>query len=358
MAVGQHGMRLRVEEVAVPDAQQAQQQRRVGLERRSAEVLVDEVEAGEHLAEAVRRRWRPSGRARWPSRRSSARRPSPRTRTCCPCRCRTPRPSRRSSTPPRSAWRPRSRRRPSPSSSQSRAAVALVMVSIVVKVFEATTNSVSAGSRSRTASCRSAPSTLETKRKSMSRCVYGRSASYAIFGPRSEPPMPMLTTVLIRLPVWPRPVAVAHLGREERHPGEHRVHLAARRSRRRLVTAAETGVRSAVCRTARSSVTLIFSPSNMASRSRATPVAAANSPQQPQRVVGDQVLGEVQVQVAHLEVRTARRAARPWRRGRADVSRRTPHGAWPARAIRAADRAGCGLLRSSADLHRSLGSGA
>ena len=52
----------------------------------------------------------------------------------------------------------------SPVSSQSRAEVALVMVSMVVKVLEAMMNSVSAGSRSRTASCRSAPSTFETKR--------------------------------------------------------------------------------------------------------------------------------------------------------------------------------------------------
>ena len=56
------------------------------------------------------------------------------------------------------------RRRRSPASSQSRAEVALVIVSMVVKVLEATMNSVSAGSRSRTASCRSAPSTFDTNR--------------------------------------------------------------------------------------------------------------------------------------------------------------------------------------------------
>ena len=42
---------------------------------------------------------------------------------------------------------------------------ALVIVSSVVKVFEETTKSVSAGSRSRVASAKSVPSTLETKRK-------------------------------------------------------------------------------------------------------------------------------------------------------------------------------------------------
>ena len=58
---------------------------------------------------------------------------------------------------------------PSPASVQSRALWALVIVSSVVKVFEQTTKSVSAGSRSRVASTKSVPSTLETKRKVISR---------------------------------------------------------------------------------------------------------------------------------------------------------------------------------------------
>ena len=58
---------------------------------------------------------------------------------------------------------------PSPASAHSRAVWALVIVSSVVKVFEQTMNSVSAGSRSRVASTKSVPSTLETKRKVMSR---------------------------------------------------------------------------------------------------------------------------------------------------------------------------------------------
>ncbi len=62
-------------------------------------------------------------------------------------------------------------------SSQLRAEVALVMVSMVVKVLEAMMNSVSAASRSRVASCRSAPSTLETKRTVSSRSVKDRSTS-------------------------------------------------------------------------------------------------------------------------------------------------------------------------------------
>ncbi len=53
---------------------------------------------------------------------------------------------------------------PRPSSSQRRAVCAFVIVSWVVNVLDATTNRVSAGSRSRTASVKAVASTLETKR--------------------------------------------------------------------------------------------------------------------------------------------------------------------------------------------------
>ena len=56
---------------------------------------------------------------------------------------------------------------PSPASDQSRAVWALVIVSSVVKVFDETMNSVSDGSRSWTASAKSVPSTLDTKRNVM-----------------------------------------------------------------------------------------------------------------------------------------------------------------------------------------------
>ena len=90
---------------------------------------------------------------------------------------------------------------PRPASDHARAVCALVMVSSVVNVFEETMKSVVAGSRSRVASAKSVASTLETKRNVMSRALYAFSASYAITGPRSEPPMPMLTTLRMRLPV-------------------------------------------------------------------------------------------------------------------------------------------------------------
>ena len=53
---------------------------------------------------------------------------------------------------------------PNALSSQARAVRAFVIVSSVVNVLDATMNSVSAGSRSRVFSSKSAPSTLETKR--------------------------------------------------------------------------------------------------------------------------------------------------------------------------------------------------
>ncbi len=66
---------------------------------------------------------------------------------------------------------------PSAPTSHSRALRALVRVSRVVKVFDETMNNVAAGSRSRVASSRSAPSTLETKRKTRLRSLTWRSAA-------------------------------------------------------------------------------------------------------------------------------------------------------------------------------------
>ena len=60
---------------------------------------------------------------------------------------------------------------PSAASDHSRALRALVIVSSVVNVFDAITNSVSAGSRSCVFSMKSVASTLETKRTVRSRSV-------------------------------------------------------------------------------------------------------------------------------------------------------------------------------------------
>ena len=92
---------------------------------------------------------------------------------------------------------------PSFSTSQSLAAPALDIVSWVVKVFEATMKSVCSAFTSRRVSARWVESTFETKKNFMLRFEYGVSAMFAMTGPRSEPPMPMLTTYLMRLPVNP-----------------------------------------------------------------------------------------------------------------------------------------------------------
>ena len=65
---------------------------------------------------------------------------------------------------------------PSPSTSHCRAARAFVSVSRVVNVFEETTNSVVAGSRSSTASVTSVGSMLETNRRVNERSLKARSA--------------------------------------------------------------------------------------------------------------------------------------------------------------------------------------
>jgi hypothetical protein len=68
------------------------------------------------------------------------------------------------------------------------------MVSWVVKVLEATMNSVRVGSSRRSTGVMSCPSTLETKCRRRPGWHQASSAGTAICGPRSEPPMPMLTT--------------------------------------------------------------------------------------------------------------------------------------------------------------------
>ncbi len=59
-------------------------------------------------------------------------------------------------------------------------------------------NSVDAGSEVASTAAMSAPSTLETNDERSRGCVNASRALVAIAGPRSEPPMPMLTTCVIR----------------------------------------------------------------------------------------------------------------------------------------------------------------
>ena len=79
------------------------------------------------------------------------------------------------------------------------------------------------------------------------------------------------------------------------------------------------GARSATCRTARSSVTLIFWPLNMASIRSAQAALLGQPEEEPERLVGDAVLGVVEVEAGGL----GGQALAP-RRGR---RRRAPAGA-------------------------------
>jgi hypothetical protein len=88
--------------------------------------------------------------------------------------------------------------------------------------------------------------------------------------------MPMLTTLRMRLPVWP-----------SQAPDRTRSAKSAMRSRTSWTsgttsvpstsTTAARGARRATCSTARPSVTLIFSPANIASRSSVTSAVRARS---------------------------------------------------------------------------------
>ena len=163
LLVGKDADRLRAEEVVVPDREQAHDHRQVAFERRGAEMLVDRVEPVEHRAEVLRAD-RDHGRK--PDRRVhrvASADPVPEAEHVLRVDAELASPRRRWSRPRRNVSRSPSRRR-SASRLHFRALCALVMVSSVVKVFEEMMNSVSAGSRSRVASTKSVPSTLETKR--------------------------------------------------------------------------------------------------------------------------------------------------------------------------------------------------
>ena len=177
---------------------------------------------------------------------------------------------------------------PSFSSSQARAVCALVIVSWVVKVLEATMKSVRSGSRrlQRLGDVRAVDVGDEVRRAARPAST-GAAPRSTMTGPRSEPPMPMLTTSVIVLPVWPfhSPAADA--------VGE-RAHLARARALTSGITSLPSTrigrfdrLRSATCSTARSSVTLIFSPANIRSRQPSTLGLLREGEQELHRLVGD-----------------------------------------------------------------------
>ncbi len=123
------------------------------------------------------------------------------------------------------------------------------MVSTVVKVLEAMMNSVRAGSSRRRVSARWAASTFDTKCK-RGPSWYGAKAAVTMAGPRSEPPMPMLTTSVI----WPAARMVSAKVQKARSVAA----TSGITSAPSVAIGGLGGARSAVCRTARFSVVLIL----------------------------------------------------------------------------------------------------
>mmetsp|Transcript_2407 Transcript_2407/g.8592 ORF Transcript_2407/g.8592 Transcript_2407/m.8592 type:complete len:265 (-) Transcript_2407:14-808(-) len=136
-----------------------------------------------------------------------------------------------------------------------RALVAFVIVSCVVNVLLATMKSVVSGERCFTVVARCVPSILLTKCTLML-LEYGSRASQTIFGPRSLPPMPMLTTSVMALPVYPF-----------HSPERTDLQKAAIRSRTSKTSGCPkpVGWRRATWSTALSSVLLMGSPENILS---------------------------------------------------------------------------------------------
>ena len=164
------------------------------------------------------------------------------------------------------------------SRSHVRALRAFVSVSSVVKVLETTIKSVVSGSRPRVFSTKSEGSILDTKRAVMSVSAYGRSASYTITGPKSEPPIPILTMVFIDFPVMP-----FHLPERTRSQKAY-ILSSVRRTSATVSWPSTTNVpiwsagrRSAVCKTARSSVVLTCFPLYISARRSSRPTSRASS---------------------------------------------------------------------------------
>jgi hypothetical protein len=158
-------------------------------------------------------------------------------------------------------WRPMSSPAPPSASNQRRAEWALVMVSTVVKVLDAIRNTVLRGCRRFRQAASSWPSTLLTKCRRLPESANASSASTAICGPRSEPPMPMFTTSVM--------AGSARRVSAKSSIASSVLCTSLSRGCSAGVTAspgADRGQRSRVCSTARPSVVLMASPANIASR--------------------------------------------------------------------------------------------
>ena len=159
------------------------------------------------------------------------------------------------------------------------------MVSMVVKVLLAIRKTVLSAFRCDSLAASSWPSTLLTKCRRLppragSELAKASSASTAICGPRSEPPMPMFTTSVMAesLRNCSAKASMAFSVECTLACSAALLWTAADAPELVAVCTVSTGDRGGflnkVCHTSRCSVVLIFSPANMASRCSTTPHCA------------------------------------------------------------------------------------
>ena len=230
--------------------EQPQEHGHVAVERRGAEVLVHLMEAGQHLARSARARSRSSSTGRSPSPSSSGRRPSPRTGTCCSASMPN---LATSSAFVETATKCLATAASSPPRPRSNHARAVLRVRHRLEGRERLRGhdeerlrGVEVARRLDEVGAVDVRHEAERPRPPLK----ARSASYAMTGPRSDPPIPMFTTLRIRRPCDP-PRAVPHAPRRTRPSG--RAPRARRRPRRgpaprsaaRAARAARRGARRA-----------------------------------------------------------------------------------------------------------------
>ena len=161
-------------------------------------------------------------------------------------------------------------------------------------------NSVSAGSRSRVASAKSVPSTLETKRKVSSRCAVVAQRLVGHHRAEVGAADADVDDVADRLAGVAGPLAASGRGRRRRAIRSSTSCTSATTSSPSTISERSRGARSATCSTARSSVTLMRSPREHRVDPLAQPALLGQRDQQPQRLVGDPVLRVVEVQAGGL----------------------------------------------------------
>ena len=313
-------------------ADERHQHRQVLLERRACGSARPSRGSRRACRGSCRGRSRPSATGRSPTSTSSARRPSPRTRTCCRCRCRTLATSAAfvetatkclataASSPPSAVEQPLARGVRVGERLERRERLGgddeerLLRVEVARRLGEVGAVDVGDEARDDRRAARSA-----------------RARAYAIAGPRSEPPMPMLTTAADRLAGVALPLAASG----------PRSQNAAIRSSTACTSGTTFSPSTSIDRVARrpqrdvqhrallGDVDLVAAEHRLA-RS-ATPACLGQREQQPQRLVGDAAAWSSRGTGPRPRPPAARRGRRPRRTARAGPARPARRDGAPAR---------------------------